>query len=128
MAGSKEMKVGAFVLAGLVVAGIVIFMIGEEKRLFESKFSYRTSFSDVQGLKSGAPVRLGGVDIGNVSQVTHGDDPSDNRLYVELHIVKREAVRVKQDSVAHIANKGLLGDKMIEISGGSPGSSQLPEG
>jgi len=128
MAGSKEMKVGAFVLAGLIVAGIVIFMIGEEKRLFESKLVYKTSFSDVQGLKSGAPVRLGGIDIGSVITVTHADDPSDNRLYVELHIVKREAVRVKQDSVARIANKGLLGDKMIEITGGSPGAAQLPEG
>jgi phospholipid/cholesterol/gamma-HCH transport system substrate-binding protein len=128
MAGSKEVRVGAFVLAGLVVAGIVVFMIGEEKRLFESKLTYRTSFSDVQGLKSGAPVRLGGIDIGSVSQVVHADDPADNRLYVELHVVKREAVRVKQDSIAHIANKGLLGDKMIEITGGSPGAPQLPEG
>ena len=124
MAGSKEVRVGAFVLAGLVVAGIVVFMIGEEKRLFEAKLTYRTSFSDVQGLKSGAPVRLGGIDIGSVSTVVHADDPADNRLYVELRIVKREAVRLKQDSIAHVGNKGLLGDKMIEITGGAPGEQR----
>jgi phospholipid/cholesterol/gamma-HCH transport system substrate-binding protein len=128
MASSKEMRVGIFVLAGLVVAGIVIFLIGEEKRLFESKITYHTSFSDVQGLKSGAPVRLGGVDIGNVSKVRHAENPADNRLYVELHIAKREAIRVKTDTVAKIANKGLLGDKMIELAGGSPGAPQVPEG
>src|SRR6185436_5587791 len=111
MASSKEMRVGAFVLAGLIVAGIVIFLIGDEKRAFERKLTYQTSFSDVQGLKSGAPVRLGGVDIGNVTKVKHSDDPIDNRLYVELHIAKGESVRVKQDTVAKIANKGLLGDK-----------------
>jgi phospholipid/cholesterol/gamma-HCH transport system substrate-binding protein len=128
MSSSKEMRVGAFVLAGLVVAGIVIFLIGEEKRLFESKILYHTNFSDVQGLKSGAPVRLGGVDIGNVSKVRHGSDPTDNRLYVDMHIAKAEAVRVKQDTIARIANKGLLGDKMIELAGGSPGAAQIPEG
>src|SRR5262249_30960709 len=117
-----------FVLAGLIVGGIVIFLIGEEKRLFESKLTYHTSFSDVQGLKAGAPVRLGGVDIGNVTKVRHAEDPADNRLYVDMHIAKREAIRVKTDTDASISNKGLLGDKMIELSGGSPGAAQVPEG
>src|SRR5260221_9245021 len=128
MSSSKEMRVGIFVLAGLVVAGIVVFLIGEEKRFFEKKLDYHTSFSDVQGLKSGAPVRLGGVDIGNVISVRHGDDSSDNRLYVDMHIAKREAVRVRQDTIAKIANKGLLGDKMIELSGGSAGAAAVPDG
>jgi phospholipid/cholesterol/gamma-HCH transport system substrate-binding protein len=128
MASSKEMRVGIFVLAGLIVAGIVIFLIGEEKRLFESKLTYHTSFSDVQGLKAGAPVRLGGVDIGNVTKVRHAENATDDRLYVDMHIAKREAVRVKTDTVAKISNKGLLGDKMIELAGGSPGAPQVPEG
>src|SRR3954463_2528626 len=119
MATSKEMRVGAFVLAGLIVAGIVIFLIGDEKRLFDSKVTYHTSFSDVQGLKSGAPVRLGGIDIGTVHRVAHSDNAGDNRLYVDMLIVKREAGRIKQDTIAKVSNKGLLGDKMIELTGGS---------
>ena len=119
---------GAFVLAGLIVAGIVVFLIGSEKRLFESKLTFHTSFGDVQGLKSGAPVRLGGVDIGNVVRVGHSDNPGDNRLYVEMHVAKREAVRIRSDTVAKVANKGLLGDKMIELSGGSPGAVIVPDG
>ena len=123
---SKEMRVGVFVLAGLVVAGIVIFMIGDEKRLFESKLTYHSSFSDVQGLKPGAPVRLGGIDIGAVSQIQHSNDPSDNRLYVDMHIVRREAPRIRQDTVAKVNNKGLLGDKMIELSGASASAPAIP--
>jgi phospholipid/cholesterol/gamma-HCH transport system substrate-binding protein len=126
MATSKEMKVGVFVLAGLIVAGIVIFLIGDEKRLFDAKVTYHTSFSDVQGLKTGAPVRLGGIDIGTVSGVAHSDDPADNRLYVDMRIVKREAGRIKQDTVATVNNKGLLGDKMIELTGGSPNAPPIP--
>jgi phospholipid/cholesterol/gamma-HCH transport system substrate-binding protein len=126
MATSKEVRVGAFVLAGLVVAGIVVFLIGDEKRLFDSKVAFHTSFSDVQGLKTGAPVRLGGIDIGAVSHIAHAQDPNDNRLYVELKVAKREAIRIRQDSVAHIENKGLLGDKMIQVSTGSSGSPAVP--
>ena len=126
MATSKELRVGAFVLAGLVVAGIVVFMIGDEKRFFDAKIIYQTSFSDVQGLKTGAPVRLGGIDIGAVSRIRHGDDAADNRIYVDLKIAKHEAVRVHQDSVAHIENKGLLGDKMIQVTPGSANSPLVP--
>src|SRR5687767_1970577 len=126
MATSKEMRVGAFVLAGLIVAGVVIFLIGDEKRLFDAKVTYHTSFSNVQGLKTGAPVRLGGIDIGTVSGIAHSDDPADSRLYVDLHIVKRESGRIKQDTVAKVSNKGLLGDKMIELSGGSPTAPVIP--
>jgi phospholipid/cholesterol/gamma-HCH transport system substrate-binding protein len=126
MAISKEMRVGAFVLAGIIISGIVIFMIGDEKRLFESKLTYHTSFSDVQGLKAGAPVRLGGIDIGSVSRVAHSEDPSDGRLYVDMRIVKRETLRIRQDTIARVANKGLLGDKMIELAGGSPGFPPVP--
>src|SRR5688572_13294353 len=128
MATSKEMRVGAFVLAGLIVTGVVIFLIGDEKRLFDAKVTYYTSFSDVQGLKTGAPVRLGGIDIGTVSRVAHADDPADNRLYVDLHIVRREAGRIKKDTVAKVNNKGLLGDKMIELSGGAPSAPTIPPG
>jgi phospholipid/cholesterol/gamma-HCH transport system substrate-binding protein len=123
---SKEMRVGAFVLAGLIIVGVVVFLIGDEKRAFESKVIFHTSFGDVQGLRAGAPVRLGGVDIGAVSRVTHSDDPSDSRLYVDLRIVRRESARIRQDTVAKISNKGLLGDKMIELAGGSPGSPPIP--
>jgi phospholipid/cholesterol/gamma-HCH transport system substrate-binding protein len=128
MGFSREVKVGAFVLIGLVLFGFVIFLIGDERRLFDSKVTYRATFSDVQGLKTGAPIRMGGVDIGTVGKVAHGDNPSDNRLYVELHVVKSESVRVHTDSVARVANKGLLGDKMIELTAGNPGTAPTPAG
>lgn len=128
MALSRESRVGAFVLAGLAVGGLVIFMIGDEKRLFDRKDAYKVSFSDVQGLKPGAPVRLGGIDIGTVSGVGHGPDATDDRLFVTLEIVRSEAGRIRQDTVARIGNKGLLGDKMIELAGGTPGRPSLPAG
>ncbi len=128
MALSRETRVGGFVLAGLIVAGFIIFLIGDERRAFAPKRDFHVSFRDVQGLKIGAPVRLGGVDIGSVAKVAHSDDPRDDRLYVTLHIVGDEAGRIRDDTLAKVANKGLLGDKMIELAGGTAGHAVVPPG
>ena len=124
----REVTVGAFVLVGLAVTGAVIYTIGQERRVFNGKVEFKASFPDVQGLKPGAPVRLSGVDIGTVKAVEHGPNPKDDRLYVRLEIVKDEAMRIREDSVAKVANKGLLGDKMLEVTPGTPGRAQLPPG
>lgn len=123
---ARNFRVGLFVLAGLCFSGLVIFLIGDERRLFESSVEFRAKFSDVQGLKSGAPVRMGGVDVGHVSGVGYGKTPGDTTIYVKLSIVRFEAGRVKTDSIAKVAAKGLLGDKMIEITKGKAEASIPP--
>jgi phospholipid/cholesterol/gamma-HCH transport system substrate-binding protein len=123
----KSIKVGIFVLAGLVLSGLAVFLIGENRNLWDPKVYYRAAFTDVAGLKPGAPVRMGGVDIGTVAQVGHDGDPRDTRIYVKLDVVKREAPRVREDTVARVVNKGLLGDKMIELTSDGKGP-QLADG
>lgn len=124
----REIKVGAFVLAGLLVTSVVIFLIGDERKLFEKKQSYKAVFTDVQGLKRGSPVRMGGVDVGSVNSVDYADDPKDPKLYVFFSVVKDEARRIRTDSRASIDSKGLLGDKMIVVTIGSPGATEIPAG
>jgi phospholipid/cholesterol/gamma-HCH transport system substrate-binding protein len=121
-------KVGAFVAAGLLVAGLVVFLIGDERRAFAKKDRYYVVFEDVQGLTRGSPVRMGGVDVGQVQSVAYSDDAKDNRLRVTMDIVRAEARRIRADSTATIGNKGLLGDKMVVIKVGSPDKAQLEAG
>jgi phospholipid/cholesterol/gamma-HCH transport system substrate-binding protein len=127
MRRARDFKVGIFVLAGLIFSAIIIFLIGDERRLFSSSVEYTARFTDVQGLKASAPIRMGGIDIGHVSSVGYGKDAKDNTIYVSLKIVEQEAGRIKTDSVVRIATKGLLGDKMIEITKGEAATS-LPPG
>jgi hypothetical protein len=61
-----------------------VFMIGETSHFWERKVEYTAPFKDVQGLKPGAPVRLGGVDIGTVSGVGYDKQASDARIFVKL--------------------------------------------
>ena len=128
MATSTEFKVGAFTLAGLSVVGLVVFMIGEERKLFETKLEYGAKFEEVQGLRRGSPVRMGGVDIGTVTDVGYGDAVDDKHIQVKMSVVKDESRRIRQDSVASIENKGLLGDKMMVITVGNPKLPQIPVG
>lgn len=128
MKRTSDVKVGLFVFAGLVMTGLVIFLIGDERRLFSSAVTFNTKFTDVQGLKEGAPIRMGGIDIGHVDGVGYGSDPLDTTIYVSLSIVRSEAGRIKQDSLARITTKGLLGDKMVEITKGKVRENIPPGG
>ena len=128
MALSRDVKVGLFVFLGFVGAAAIIFLIGDNRSLFDSKVAFRAQFEDVQGVKPGSTVRMGGVDIGAVSRVQYPDDARQNLIDVELSIVRREAQRIRQSSRASIAPKGLLGDKMVTISAGHPDEAAVPEG
>ncbi len=124
----RDVKVGLFILIGIVMAVLVIFLIGSERRLFETSTEFHARFSDVQGLKPGAPIRMGGIDIGHVDSVGYGSNPTDSTIYVKLVIVRSEAGRIRKDSVVSIASRGLLGDKMLEVSKGQSDESVPPSG
>ena len=125
MSASRQFKVGVFVLAALAIMMLGIFLIGSVSDLWSPKTDYKTAFKDVAGLKPGAPVRMGGLDIGQVVRVDHGPDAKDERIFVSMSISKKEASRIKADAVAHVVGKGLLGDKMIELTLGSPEAPTL---
>lgn len=128
MALSREFKVGAFVLSGLIGAGTIVFLIGDNHSLFDSKVPFHAQFTDVQGVKPGSTVRMGGVDIGTVSRVQYASDTQKPLIEVEFNIVKREAQRIREGSEASIAAKGLLGDKMVSIVPGPPDRPPIPPG
>jgi phospholipid/cholesterol/gamma-HCH transport system substrate-binding protein len=128
MLNSRDVKVGAFVLIGLLFAGLVIFLIGDERHVFSSKVGFVTIFQDVEGLKAGSSVRMGGIDVGSVSQVGYADDSRDMRLHVKFAVDKSQALRIRKDSKVKIESKGFLGDKMLVLMGGDPRLPPVPPG
>lgn len=125
---AREVKVGLFVLTGFVLLSVVVFLIGDERSLFEPKEGYVAVFDDVEGLKRGSPVRMGGIDVGSVRSIEYSEKVDDKQLYVKMSIVANAATRIREDSRATIAPKGMLGDKMIEITVGSASLERIPEG
>jgi len=122
------MRVGLFVALALALAGIIVFLIGRETQLFESQVTYRAYFENVEGLSEKSPVWLSGLEVGRVEAVTFPSVPGEKRLELRLRMSAEHAARVREDSVARLANRGVLGDKAVDISIGSLDQPQIPPG
>jgi len=120
-------RTGLFVSGALVLAGIVIFLIGKESRLFERHIRYHAKFENVEGLRLDSPVRIGGLDVGRIRSIDFSRDLEDRRIKVIMQISSRFANRVRADSSAYIGSRGVLGDKVIEISQGSASAEPIPD-
>lgn len=121
-------RAGLFVGLGLTLGAVVVFLIGRERNLFEKDTTYLGAFENVDGLALDSPVRLGGLEAGRVTGIRFSDDLNDKRIIVTMQVLKRYETRVRQDSVARVVGRGVLGDKAIDISLGSQDQPQLPAG
>src|SRR5262245_1378137 len=122
-----QIRIGIFILAGLGVFLAIIYLLGAQARYFERKYNLTAQFDEVGGLIEGATVRLAGVQIGRVTGVHLPWEPG-GKVSVTLTIARRFADRIRKDSEARIVTQGLLGDKLVEITIGSPGAPPLPPG
>lgn len=119
-------RAGLFIALGLALAGIVVFVIGKERRLFEEQNLYTGAFENVDGLALDSPVRLGGLNVGKVSKISFAPDLGDKRIIVQMEISNRFQERIREDSVARVIGRGVLGDKAIDVSLGSPDKPVVP--
>jgi len=124
----KHIKVGFFVSISLLLAMFVIFMMGSEKNVFRRHYTLMATFNDISGLRIGAPVQLAGVTVGFVDDIRFPKDLTVRRLEVVLRIAEKYKDRIREDSIATINTQGLLGDKYIFISIGSPDKPVLSDG
>jgi phospholipid/cholesterol/gamma-HCH transport system substrate-binding protein len=123
-----ELKVGIFVVVILFLFGAGVFVIGSHQKYFQRQYTLWASFSNIQGLIVGAPVNLAGLTVGRVNAIIFPEDPRDKTIKVELKIKKGIQKRIREDSIASIQTMGLLGDKYVEISLGSPENKVLQDG
>jgi phospholipid/cholesterol/gamma-HCH transport system substrate-binding protein len=123
-----QFKVGLLILTSLFILGVTIFLMGRERRLFENKVPFEIRFSRTSGLREGAPISLAGVRVGSVERLSFPSDPQENYIEVRIKVVGEVAPRIRKDMVARIRTQGVLGDKYIELSGGSPQGEPLPAG
>jgi phospholipid/cholesterol/gamma-HCH transport system substrate-binding protein len=128
MATSKERKVGLFVGTGILLLAVTIFMIGDTRQTWVTKEPFIAAFKNVDGLKPGAPVKLGGVDIGLVTRVAYGPVDTDTQIYVTVEVKKVEAVRIRRGTKASVSMLGMLGDKMLVLRVDDPTAPLLEPG
>jgi phospholipid/cholesterol/gamma-HCH transport system substrate-binding protein len=124
----SALRVGFMVAATAVVLALGIFLVGQENFLFTQTNSYFVRYGNVGGLAEGNPVQLNGVNVGRVERIVLPEETTEADLEVWIEIERRYAARIRTDSVARIKSLGLLGDKYVQITSGSPEADLVEPG
>ena len=124
----RRLRVGLFSAGLLGLLAVSVVLLGQKQGLFVRQINYRTSFEHVAGLVPGAPVWLDGVVVGSVQQVRLSPDPAEQGIGVRFRVDARVSERLRTDSVARLRTVGLLGDRYLELTSGSPGEAVLESG
>jgi len=115
---SHKVRLGIFVSLGILIFILAIYFIGEKQQLFRSTFRLSGEFKDVAGLQAGNNVRLSGINVGTVENVSI---ISDTSVKVEILIDESTREFIRKDAIASIGSEGLMGNKVLIISPGTGG-------
>jgi phospholipid/cholesterol/gamma-HCH transport system substrate-binding protein len=114
----SQLKVGVTVTIASITLGVLILLMSGTGGLFTHKILLVSYFDNAGGLRVGAPVRLQGVDIGNVTKIQVVSDPAHKLTPVEV-VMKVSTVylsNLHKDSVTLLSTAGVLGETYIDIN------------
>ncbi|HTA43739.1 MAG TPA: MlaD family protein [Bryobacteraceae bacterium] len=120
---TRNARIGLFVIAGLVLFGLGMFLIGDRHQVFARHREYYSEFVNLAGLTNGAKVRVAGMDAGDVLAIGVPDSPS-SRFKIKWRIDSKLAGLVRVDSVAEIGTEGVVGDTFLSIRAGTAHAAQ----
>jgi phospholipid/cholesterol/gamma-HCH transport system substrate-binding protein len=112
---SVETAVGVFVLIGLISVAYLAIKLGKMEWFGDDYYLLDARFNSVSGLKTGAPVDMAGVEIGQVADIRL--DKQRQVAIVQLKIQKD--VVLTDDVIASVKTSGLIGDKFIKLAPGA---------
>ena len=123
---NRNWVVGVFVVAGLLLFTIGLYMVGDRHQAFAKHLEYYAEFKDLAGLSQGAKVRVGGMDAGEVVAIAVPGVPA-MRFRVKLQIDEKMRALVRADSVATIETEGIVGETFVLVRPGTPGAPAAPQ-
>lgn len=117
---TDSVKLGMFVLTGIVVLILTLYMIGKNRGMFTDSFELKTHFRAVNGLISGNNVRYAGIEIGAVESVVFLNDTT---IEVNMNIQTKMRNIIRRNAVASLGTDGLIGNRVVNIF---PGLGEAP--
>jgi phospholipid/cholesterol/gamma-HCH transport system substrate-binding protein len=115
----SELKIGLLTIVAVTIAALTIFMLTGGRGFFWQRYSLKTRFNNVAGLKSGSPVRVAGVEVGSVTSVS---DFVGDQVDVVLEVNKSMRQRITSGSIASLGSVSLLGESAVDISPSTKGT------
>ncbi|MFA5165469.1 MAG: MlaD family protein [Candidatus Omnitrophota bacterium] len=123
---NNEIKTGVVVVAAALVFMYIFTAMGAGGKKSPTDYKLQVVFNYVSGLEDKSPVKLAGVEVGEVEKVVHSYADDETKVLVTLNL--RGDAKVREDSKVKISTTGLIGEKYIEITGGSKGSPFVAKG
>lgn len=117
---SRNIRLGAFVIAGAILLIVGLYSIGKSKNMFGKTFTLSCEFTDVNGLSVGNNVRYSGIDVGIIDKIEFVNDSS---IKVVMLLDEKIKKYIRSNSIAAIGTDGLMGNKLVNIT---PGTSDVP--
>lgn len=111
----SQLKVGITVIVASVTLAILLFLMSGTAGLFTRRITIKSYFDNAEGLRQGAPVRLSGVDIGNVARVAIVPGKPLTPVEVTMKISTTYAFNMRRDSVTSLETAGVLGETYLDI-------------
>ncbi len=126
----SQLKVGLTVLVSSITLGILILLMSGTGGFLTRKITLKSYFDNAGGLREGAPVRLQGVDIGNVSGIRVVSDPARRLTPVEvtLKVNTKYHGNLRKDSVTLLSTAGVLGETYIDIDSAQAHAAEAQPG
>jgi phospholipid/cholesterol/gamma-HCH transport system substrate-binding protein len=111
----SELRVGLTVIFASITLAILIFLMTAATGLFTDKIRLKTYIDNAEGLRVGAPVRLQGVDIGNVTAVTVVSDKPLTPVQVTMKVTTRYGPMLRKDTTVVLSTAGVLGEVFVDL-------------
>jgi phospholipid/cholesterol/gamma-HCH transport system substrate-binding protein len=121
----NSVKLGAFVLAGLLFLVFLLYMIGRDSNLFGDTYVLKARFENTQGLVSGNNVRFSGIQSGTVKKVKI---LNDTVIEVTMVIDTKMKTIIRKNAIASIGTDGLVGNKLVNITASKQPAPLAEEG
>jgi phospholipid/cholesterol/gamma-HCH transport system substrate-binding protein len=120
-----KIRLGLFIMGGLLIFIVAVFIIGRQKNLFVPVYRLTTTFYNVSGLQVGNNIRFSGINVGTVDNISI---INDSTVQVDMLIQKNVQKFIKSDCEAAIGSAGLIGDRILIITQGSSGTAPATDG
>ncbi|KAA9041834.1 MCE family protein [Ginsengibacter hankyongi] len=122
---TRTIIVGIFVFLGVAIFIITVLTLGSQRKTFEKSITVKTVFDNVNGLQKGNNVWFSGVKVGTIKRVNLKDS---GKVEVVINIEDVSVKFIPKDAKAKLSSDGLIGNKIIEIHGGTPDGAKIQEG
>jgi phospholipid/cholesterol/gamma-HCH transport system substrate-binding protein len=115
---NRFLAVGIFIIAGLTLFALGIFLVGSRHEAFSRHAFLYTEFTELDGIAKGSKVQVAGMDAGQVARIDVPGSPNDH-FRVQMKIDERFHGMVRTDSVVTVDTEGVVGDTFLTIHPGS---------